>query len=308
MSSPTTRTFAAGHYEFSIDGSDPTAYVKSIDGGWIKAAVMQEAFGSDLNQAKHHSVVDIDPFTIEVGLSGSNDILKWVQASWRKDWGRRNGQVTHANIDLKHTFEHEFFDALVLETTFPSLDTSSKESAFLKLKLQPERVVTKLSTSGTLAQRNINSGQKLWTQNKFRLVIDGMEELRHTCKIESFTIKQTVKKHYNGMDRFATIEPVKIEFPGLSCMVPLAFSNQLHDWYQLVIAKDIGKSGRRAEKSGRLEFLGPDNKVLFSISLFEIRLTSIAIAPFNANQDAIKKMKFDLTVGRMDLDGSFVLS
>jgi hypothetical protein len=302
MTHPTTRTFAAGHYEFLLDGHEPTAYIKSVDGGWVKAAVMQEPFGSDTKQAKHHSVVEIDPFNLEVGLAGSKEILSWIQSSWRKDWGRRNGQVTHANMDLKQTFEHWFYDALILETAFPGMDTSTKETAFLKLKLQPERVQTKKGAASTLQQNPVNSKQKLWTANKFRLVIDGLDELKNTSKIEPFTIKQTVKKHYNGQDRFPTIEPVKIEFPSLSCQVALAYANQLHDWYQDVIAQESGKSGRRAEKSGRLEFLSPDNNVLFSISLFEIRLTTIAMAPFNANQDAIKKMKFELTIGGMDLD------
>jgi len=44
-------------------------------------------------------------------------VLKWIQASWRRQWSRRNGQINHANFNLYKTFEHEFFDALISETT-----------------------------------------------------------------------------------------------------------------------------------------------------------------------------------------------
>ena len=65
--------------------------------------------------------------------------MKWIQGSWRKEFGRRNGQITHADFNLNKQVEHEFYEALITETTFPTLDGGSKDAAYLKVKLQPER-------------------------------------------------------------------------------------------------------------------------------------------------------------------------
>src|SRR5262245_38780514 len=105
-------SYAAGHFEFMIDGAPSMPFLKNVDGGWVKASLIEEAVGPDLERIKHTSTVEIDPFNVEFGIAGSKHILKWIQESWRKTWGRRNGQLTHANFDLYQTFEHWFYDAL----------------------------------------------------------------------------------------------------------------------------------------------------------------------------------------------------
>src|SRR5580692_7722293 len=102
------RSYTAGHFEMLIDGSPSTAYLKSVDGGYVRASLIEEPIGPDHLRIKHTSTVDIEPFTIDFGLSGSEDVLKWIQSSWRREWSRRNGQINHANFDLYKTFEHEF--------------------------------------------------------------------------------------------------------------------------------------------------------------------------------------------------------
>src|SRR6185503_1022681 len=97
------RAYTAGHFELQIDGAVSTAYLRSIEGGHVKANTVTEPIGPDLNQIKHASTVQIEPFTVDFGISGANDVLKWIQASWRKNYGRRNGQITHADFDLYQT-------------------------------------------------------------------------------------------------------------------------------------------------------------------------------------------------------------
>ena len=299
----TSRTsFTAGHFEFQIDGHEPMSYLKNIDGGWAKAAVMDEAVGSDLHHIKHTSVVEIDPFSLEFGLAGAEPVLKWIQDSWRKDWGRRNGQITHANFDLFKTFEHEFFDALILETTFPAVDGAAKEAAYMKVKIQPERVNTKRVDSNDKVTPRIGQKQKMWLANSFRFVIDGMDDMQYANKIESFTVKQGIKKMWTGEDRLPQIEPTKIEFPHITGTISLGYADQLLKWYDEAVVK--GMKAPRAQKSGGLEFLSPDKKsVLFRVNMYEIGILSAQIQQASANQDAIKRVKFELHVGRMDIDG-----
>jgi hypothetical protein len=296
------KSYTTGHFELEIDGKPTTAYLKSIDGGYIKASLVDEPIGPENQRIKHSSTVDIEPFTVDFGLAGASEVLKWIQSSWRKSYGRRNGQISHANFNMKRTFEHEFFDALITETVFPALDGASKDAAYLKIKVQPERIVTK-KTNGAAMQPTLGTKQKMWTASSFRLNIDGVDDFKYANKIESFTIKQGVKKMYTGIDRFPQIEPTKIEFPNITGTISMEYADSLLKWFESYVEK--GQADPKAQKTGSLEFLSPDRKnTLFQINLYEVGLINLSAVQSSANADQIKRMKFELYVGRMDLDGS----
>lgn len=299
------RSYTSGHFELLIDGHASTAYLKSVDGGFAKAQLIDEPVGPSNQRIKHTSTVDIDPFTIDFGISGANDILRWIQGSWKKKYDRRNGSISHANFNLKKTFEHEFREALITETSFPALDGSSKEAAYMKIKVQPEFVRTKKLPGGEAASGNLGKKQKMWMASGFRLNIDGIDEMRYTNKVEAFTIKQGIKKLYTGQDRFPQIEPTKIEFPNISGTIALEYADKLLKWHEDYVMK--GQSDPRAQKTGSIEFLTPQrDKTIFSINMYEVGLASLQVLPSQANQDQIKRVKFELYVGRMDLDGPSV--
>lgn len=294
------RSYTAGHFELQIDGHVSTAYLKSVDGGYVRANLVDEPIGPENVHIKHVSTVDIEPFTVDFGIAGAEDVLTWIQQSWRKDFARRNGQITHADFNLFSTFEHEFYDALITETKFPTLDGASKESAYLNMKIQPERVTAK-KVDGGRVQSNIGAKQKMWMASGFRLNIDGVDSAKYTNKIESFAIKQGIKKLYTGEDRFPQIEPTKIEFPNLVCTISLQYADDLIAWYNQYVVS--GQADPAAQKTGSIEFLSTDRStVLFRINLYEMGLHHLQVSQSTANADAIKRCKFELYVGRMDLD------
>ena len=295
-----SKSYTAGHFELAIDGHPSTAYLKTVDGGYVRASLMDEPIGPENMRIKHTSTVDIEPFSLDFGISGASDVLKWIRDSWKKQFSRRNGQITHANFDLNQTFTHEFGDALITETTFPTLDGASKEAAYLKLKFQPESVITKKQDGGRV-QSNIGSKQKMWMCSGFRLMIDGIDGVEYTNKIESFTIKQSIKKFYTGADRFPTVEPTKIEFPNINGTIGLGYADSLIAWYQKYVVD--GQADTSAQKTGSIEFLSPDRaSVIFRLNLYEVGIHHLSIVPSPANADQIKRAKFELYVGHMDLD------
>jgi hypothetical protein len=295
------KSSTGGHFELAIDGHPTTAYLKTVDGGYVHAALMDEPIGPDNHRIKHTSVVSIDPFSVEFGISGANDVLKWIQQSWKKEFSRRNGEIRHADFDLYQTFTHEFYDALITETTFPALDGASKDAAYVKVKFQPENVVTK-KASGDRVKSNLGAKQKLWMCSGFRLKIDGVDGVEYTNKIDSFTIKQGVKQLYTGAARLPQIEPTKLEFPALSGTISLGFADALLAWYQKAVVD--GGADPKQQKTGSLEFLAPDrNQVLFRIMLYEVGIQHAQIMQSTANAEQIKRVKYELYVGRMELDG-----
>ena len=206
MSFLTRSSYTAGHFELLIDKTPTTAYLKSVEGGWAKHSLVDEPIGPHNMRIKHASVAEIDPITFEFGLSGANSVLKWIQESWRKDPSTRTGQITHGDFNNCSQYEHHFADALITETTFPALDGASKDPAYIKVKCQPEGVKT-CKGDGKQLQGTSGRKQKMWLCSGFRLNIDGIDEMKYTNKIESFTIKQGCKGLRCGPDRFA--EPVE---------------------------------------------------------------------------------------------------
>lgn len=293
-------SYTSGHFELSIDGQRTTAYLKSLDGGWGKHALVDERIGPENMSIKHGSVADVDPFSFEFGLSGANRVLTWIQDSWKKDPKPANGEITHANFQHEATFSHQFQGALITETTFPALDGASKEAAYIKVKCQPYATAV-APANGFKLRATLGQKQKMWLCSGFRLNIDGIADMQYANKIESFTIKQGVKKMYTGKFRHPELIPTKIEFPNISGTISLAYAKGLLDWYNKYVYK--GSADPSEQRTGSIEFLAPNkHDVLFRINLYEVGLLSTAMLASTANADQIKRVKFELYVGRMALD------
>ncbi len=123
MTQMTARSTSTGHFELVIDGNTKPSYLKSVEGGFVKADVIEEAIGVDLMRIKHTTVRKVEPISAEVGLAGSTEILKWIRASWKRDWSRRNGHIAHSDYDQKSVVEQWYFDALI---RFPASISSSQ--------------------------------------------------------------------------------------------------------------------------------------------------------------------------------------
>jgi hypothetical protein len=291
--------YTSGHFELAIDGVKTTAYLKSLDGGFMGHSLVDEAIGTENKRIKHSAVADVEPISFEIGMAGSAGVLKWIQDSWNKDFSTRNGQINHANFNMETVFEHQFLDALITETTFPTLDGASKEAAYLKVKFQPTSVATR-KTRGPKISPVGGSKQKMWLSSAFRLNIDGIDDASYTNKIDSFTIKQNVKKLHTGMHRVMQLAPTKLDFPNITCTIALEKADGILDWYERYVV--AGKKDPYAQRNGSLEFLTPDRKkTLFRLDLVNMGLLKAQLPQSTANSDQIKRVKFELYVTEMKL-------
>jgi hypothetical protein len=299
MPAPDRRSFSAGQFGLQIDGTKVSSYIKSVEGGYLKANVTDEAIGAHAYHVKHLSTREIEPFSVELGLSGAKSVLSWIQESWNKKFSRRSGQVAHADFDMKGRFEHDFADALIMETAFPALDAMSREPGYLKIKFLPEDVKTKqVSTSRILGE--VHPQQKMWSNSSFRISLAGLD-MTQVSKVDPLVIKQGTKALHIGRARLPEIEPTKIEFPDLSVYMGLEFAKPLMDWHEATVKN--GGLDTKQEKNGAIDFLTPDRRqVIFQIRLFEVGIKGFSVPRSEARQDAIKRAKIDLYVGRMELE------
>ena len=303
-----SRSFTAGTFELAIDGVKQTAYLKSIEGGYHKGTLVNEPTGSTLERLKHLSgVVEIEPIQFEISLAAASPMFNWISKSWKREFARHSGQIVHATFNAKQRLLHEFKNALMVETTFPTLDGEAKDSGYVKCKVQPEEVSFDASSIAlpesqgrTLNPQPMDQRHKTFSLRSFRLNIHGIEGIQAN-KIDSFTIKQGISKLSTGLARLPEIEPNKLEFPNITGTLSTHNAGNLLKW-----ADDSLRLGRRDsnnQKTGSIEFLSPDGKeTLFEIGLNEVGL--LGCSPDGAEKaksGAIKRMKFELFVGSMEL-------
>jgi T4-like virus tail tube protein gp19 len=294
------KSYTAGHFLFQVDGAgDGPAYLRSVSGGMVKGAVLEDQAGPVATQFKHLGAVEVDPIQIEIGMALSKPLLEWIRGSWQRQFSRRSGSIVHADFDFKCKFEQWFSDALVTETKFPPLDGSAKEPAYLSVTLHPERVETRKG-DGTVLRANHGVHQKLWQPSNFRLDIQGID-CSYVNKIESFAVTQKVKPLYTGGARFPELEPTGVEFSNFIVYVALEHAGDFMAWYERFIMR--GDKDTRQERDGFLEFLAPDGKdVLFTVNLNRLGIHRLSIEKSDANADQIKRCKIELYLESMELE------
>jgi hypothetical protein len=211
---------------------------------------------------------------------------------------------------MNSIFEHHFYKAMITETTFPTLDGSSKEDGYITCKLQPEWVdTTVLAEPGPRISGTMSSHQKMWSPSAFRFSIDGIDDMQYANKIDSFTITLEFKKLYAGASRFPEIVPTNVKFPNITGTIALRYADKLVQWHKDYIRNKDGQGTKdtTAQKSGAIEYLTPDHKqTMLRINLYQVGLKSLSIVPSKANEEQIKRVKFDLYVDRMEIDRSSI--
>ena len=292
--------YTSGHFLFRLDDSLETTWVKSVDGGGVKGAVTEESTGSTTFQMKHVATVEIEPLSIDVGISASTPVLTWVQDSWSRKFSRRNGELIHADFNLNSVLEQSFRDALLSEVTFPALDGSDKNAAYLNIKLLPEFIELKKG-DGNKVKGVDSQKQKLWTPSSFRLDIDTVASSKYVNKIDSFTVKQKIKPLYVGKSRYPELEPTGVEFPKLNITIAAAHAGDFIDWYNELVVK--GDQDPSQQKTGSIDFLDPStNQEIFSIDLKKIGINHLTIEKSDANAESIKRCKIELYVESLELN------
>ncbi len=301
MSTP--RSFSAGQYQFNLDPTFDAAYVKSVDGGFHKAEVVTEQAGPTHLAFKHSSTVDIQPISMELGMAISKPMIDWISASWRRQFQRKSGSIVHADFKGKIRYAQEFIHALVLETTFPALDASNKDSAYMTVKIQPEGLTIKTDTGDLQGSHGVK--QKQWTPANFRLSIDGCN-CDGVNKIESFTVKQEVKKFHFGPYREPQIEPSKLTFPDLTIESSLAFADDFMKWHHNYVV--LGKKDTKEQRDGEIIFY--DQSLihpLLTVKLANVGISAFEILKSEAHGEKIKRAKISLYVESMDITDGFGL-
>jgi phage tail-like protein len=289
------RSFVSGRFYFTLDGAK-CGWVKSVEGGAITADVIEEKLGPSYFTKKHLGNVKYEDIKMEVGMSMTQNVYKWIESSWNQDYQRRSGSIIATDHNLKSQTERHFYQALISETTVPAMDGASKEPCYMTLSIAPEwsRV---LKGSGTAVAELGGSEQKFWSASNFRLEIDGLDCSR-VNKIDAFTIKQAFKEDEIGDARDYAKEPGSLTFPNLKISLSTATAETWTKWHEEFVIK--GNNTENFEKNGALIFLSPNRETeLARIEFFNLGIFKCSKDANKAAADTIDRTSAELYCERM---------
>jgi hypothetical protein len=187
-------------------------------------------------------------------LDGGGSFYPWINEFFVAKSTPKTVKIYLLTKNNKEKKVRKFYDAIITEVKFPTLDRSSRKSGYLTVKVKTEREhFAKVKN----VKHKLGTGPKLWSPSNFSLVIDGLH-CKHVSKIDGFSIKQKVK--------------------GTAELSDLSLTISMRDWeawnkrYNAI--KGIEKTSN--EISGSITFLGPDMKTeLSAINISGVRLVSL---------------------------------
>lgn len=246
---------------------------------------------------------DIDPITVALAPTTDWPLLDWLQSSWSGAYSRRTGAIVYTSGNGEISYERHFRDALVVETTFPTLDVGDHTPGHLTMKLQPEETWTTSEGKGeSIGSEDRENGVNEWRSSNFRLELFGCGrslDCSGVRRIESFTIKQRVARLSTGAAALAELEHTGIEFPCVTLYIALSRADDFIHWHTESVLQDGHVFD---DVRGHIELLDHSGRQ----ALFYIDLRGIGILGYSFEHDAsngtpIRLCKVQLSVESMGL-------
>jgi tail tube protein gp19 len=281
------RSYVAGRFALSLDGSSEFDFLRSADGGAAEGEVIavKDAGGGI---RKHIAGVKYEDITMTCGAALSKAFYEWISSTVANKPVPKSGAIIAADYDFTEIGRLTFKDALITEVSFPALDGASKEPCFMTVKIQP--VSTERSAgSGRKIDAKV---QKKWLPSNFRLKIDGLDEpTKRVNKIEALTVKQKVVDGRVGG---------ALEVGDLRITCPEAYAKPLYDWHDDFVIK--GNNGQDKELGGSLEYLTTDlQEVLFTIKLQNLGIFKVSPEKVEAGSENLRRVKAEMYCETMEL-------
>jgi len=270
--------------------------LRKVSGGAIAADVVSEAVGPGHVAKKHLGPLRYEDFELDIGFAMGTPVFDWIAQTWQMKYPRRNGSVLACTEKLEAKGERKFFAALLTETTFPMLDGSAKEPAWIKVRFAPERI-QHLKASGKASGADPKHPEKLFVPANFKLEIAGLDCTK-VRKIEPFTIRQSIAHDGLGESRDLALEPSTVSFPDLKVTFAEVAVDSWLEWFDDFVVKGNCDEGK--EKSGKLTLLSPNQQPLASISLSNLGIFRIGSLDSDAGEDKLKLARASLYCEHME--------
>lgn len=297
------RAFFSGRFVLELGEGKGGAVdlVYSVDGGHFKSEAIGEKVGAEGLETRYPGRQKFEDITLQVGTAMSPQFWDWIKASIDNNYKRMNGAVVAYDFDGKERSRRSFYDALISEIQFPTLDAKAKQPAFITVKIAPETMKWEKG-SGADAPPSNPIKQKLWVPANFKFRIDGLSEesMRWVQKVDALTIKQNIILNPIGKEKFVRKEVGRIEYPSLSFYLPETYGEPFLTYWKDFVGE--GNHTHDAEHNGSIEYLSSDlAKTLMTLQFESIGITAVNYDKHEAGTENIRMYKIDCYMESMTL-------
>ena len=293
------RTYAAAHFALELDGKDGVGLFRSIEGGGVRADVMTYQMGGNYDRMRQIGKPKFEDMKLQVGMAMSKPFYDWIQDFFAGKALRKTGAIVAADFYYNERARREFKGAMIKELTFPKLDGSDKNPAYMTIGMAVEDIQFNKGKGVKLDPGAGFNNQKLWTARNFHFTIIGFEDAcRRTTKVDSFTVKHSVIEHNVGGFRAAIKTPSPVEFPNICFYVPEADA----DPFFAHATKRVVGGELPGRLHGALTTYDHQKRTLFTLEFFNADIFSVTPEKSDATSEETKLVKVELYTERMSFE------
>ncbi|MBL8634026.1 MAG: phage tail protein [Myxococcales bacterium] len=312
-----TRPYISSRFVLELDDSGSSQYMgtlQTIEGGTFKADLLEEKVGGHGAVIKYPGRPKFDDVTIQVGMAMAPRFWRWLKKSFSYEAERVDGSLVALDYDNKERWRRRFSNALIKEVTFPTLDGAAKEPAYLTVKFAVESLKEEAAGGNQYPSeqqfKDEWERQRMWLPSMFTFSVDGIsKDPAETCKIDGFTIKQEIIENPIGRFLENQKEPGRVDFPNLSVTILQRDAGPWMKWWDALVRE--GKHLKSQQHDGHIWYLPRDavgsgqlkNKPLLTLDLFGVTILGLGPVKHDSKQVQLQKVKLDLALERIDLQG-----
>lgn len=291
------------NFLLKIDGTMSGAYIKKVSGGRRSREKVKHAMGPTQEVAMGlGGKLKYEPISFDCSIAMGEQLLRWLNAAFKNSPEPRSGTILEADHNMVIKREIEFFDAFVSEVTFPAMDASSKEHAYLTVKIQPTRVEYRnVASGGNPEVFQGESKAKNFSCAHFQFDVDGMsaDQAQYVTKLDSFTWKANLKEDplcnqdvplwaHCGVDPFE----FKVTYnPGLQ--------EFFDDWDERFLRQGQAREGQHV--GATLQFHDLTGKIISELEFYRVGLASGSQADAEAGSSDLTRSDVDLYASTLEL-------
>ncbi|HEY0250434.1 MAG TPA: phage tail protein [Kofleriaceae bacterium] len=284
------RSYAAAHFALELDGSDSVGLFRSIEGGGIRADVMTYQNGSNYDRWRQLGKPKFEDIKLQVGMAMSQPFYSWIAKFFGGVADRKTGSIVAADFYYKERARRDFTEAMIKELTFPKLDATDKNPAYMTVALAVEDIVFKKGSGAKLAPPAGFDRQKLWTAANFNFRLDGFDCCSRVAKVDTFTVKQNIIEHNVGGQRGVIKTPSPIDFPNITFYLPESDAQPLAEHAM----KRITRGEVPGRLNGSLETYDHERRALATIEFMGCDIVSVTPDRSDSTSEEIKMVKVEL--------------
>ncbi|MEO6773145.1 MAG: phage tail protein [Kofleriaceae bacterium] len=286
------RSYAAAHFALELDGKDTVGLFRSIEGGGIRADVMTYQVGANYDRLRQLGRPKFEDIKLQVGMAMGAPFYDWIEKFFLGHAIRKTGAIIAADFYYKERARRDFTEALIKELTFPKLDATDKNPAYMTVAIAVEDIVYKKGSGLALATPPAGfDQQKLWTAANFHFRIDGFDCCSRVTKVDAFTVKQTVIEHYTGGTRAAIKTPSAVDFPNLTFYLPEADAQPFAD---RAMTQRTDKNEVPAQLHGSIETFDHAKRALCTLEFSGADVVSVTPDRSDSTSEDIKLVKVEI--------------